>query len=187
MNEKKLVLILALFVIVIMSTTMVSAGLFDNNDKNTNIKTHEFNYANKASFNLSDELTDKQGVESIIFGQGVSYEYPAKDGKSKGLVNMLAGITSSGASDIVESKENTAYYEKINSDNTQQGYKTYVFKSDSGDDYEVFIDLNNMTIVENDGFEAQYDYFSGTFQSLEEAQIFIKTFKINEDAINKGT
>lgn len=51
------------------------------------------------------------------------------------------------------------------------------------EEYEVYIDLNNMTIVKPDGFEEQYDYFSGTFQSLDEAKIFIQTFKINEDVI----
>lgn len=181
MAKKQLLLILMIGIILV-STATVSAGLFDSND-NTNIKTHEFNYANKATFNISDELTDKTGVESIVFGQGVSYEYPAKDGSDNGLVNMLGGLASYGGSDTVESKQNDAYQNEIESEPTPQGYKAYIFQWDDYDQYEVYIDLNNMTIVESDGFESQYDYFTGTFQSLEEAQIFVKTFKINETAI----
>lgn len=186
MNSRKLILILVIVAIVIASCSAVSAGLFDNNNNKADIKTHEFNYANKATFNLSDELTDKTGVESILFGEGVSYEYPAKNGKDNGLVNMLGGLASYGGSDTVESKQNTAYYEQIKSEPTSQGYDSYIFKYDDYDEYEVYIDLKNMTIVEPDGFESQYDYFMGTFQSLEEAQIFIKTFKINEDVIQDG-
>ncbi|WP_405306115.1 hypothetical protein [Methanobrevibacter sp.] len=187
MNSKEVILILSIVVLVLASATAVSAGLFDGNDDKANIKTHEFNYANKATFNLSDELTDKDGVESIIFGEGVSYEYPAKDGSKDGLVNMLGGLASYGGSDTVESKQNTAYYEEIESEPTSQGYDSYIFKYDDFDEYEVYIDLKNITIVEPDGFESQYDYFSGTFQSLDEAKIFIETFKINEDVIKDGT
>lgn len=187
MNKKKLILILTIIAVLIASATVVSAGLFDSNENKANIKTHEFNYANKATFNLSDELTDKTGVDTILFGEGVSYKYPAKNGRSDGLVNMLGGLASYGGSDTVESKQNTAYYEEIESGPTSQGYDSYIFKYDNNDEYQVYIDLKNMTIVEPDGFESQYDYFSGTFQSLEEAKIFIDTFKINKDVIKNGT
>ena len=100
---------------------------------------------------------------------------------------MLGGLASYGGSDTVESKQNTAYYEEIESGPTSQGYDSYIFKYDNNDEYQVYIDLKNMTIVEPDGFESQYDYFSGTFQSLEEAKIFIDTFKINKDVIKNGT
>ncbi|MDE4078650.1 hypothetical protein OTK55_06425 [Methanosphaera sp. Vir-13MRS] len=180
--NKRLTITLTLFLI-ILSSTVVSAGLFDGIDSSSDVKTHEFNYANKAVFNLNDELTDKTGVETILFGEGVSYEYPAKEGKEHGLVNMLGGLVSSGSSDWVESKQNTAYIEEIESNPTFQGYETHIFKYDNMEEYEVYIDLNNMTIVKPDGFEEQYDYFSGTFQSLDEAKIFIQTFKINEDVI----
>lgn len=180
MNKKCVFLILIIFAVIIASSTVVSAGLFDSKHSGT-IKTHEFNYANKAIFNLSDELTNKTGVESILFGEGVSYEYPDKNGK--GLVNMLGGLASYGGSDTVESKQNTAYYEEVDSKPTSQGFDSYIFKYDDFNEYEVYIDLKNMTIVEPDGFESQYDYFTGTFQSLEEARIFIETFKINETAI----
>lgn len=186
MDKKQLILILSIFVIIIASSAVVSAGLFDSNDDKADIKTHEFNYSNKATFNLSDELTEKTGVESILFGEGVSYEYPPKDGSDDGLVNMLGGLASYGGSDTVESNQNTAYYEEIESEPTSQGYDSYIFKYDDYDEYQVYIDLKNMTIVEPDGFESQYDYFTGTFQSLEEAKIFIETFKINEDVIKEG-
>ena len=116
MDKKQLILILSIFVIIIASSAVVSAGLFDSNDDKADIKTHEFNYSNKATFNLSDELTEKTGVESILFGEGVSYEYPPKDGSDDGLVNMLGGLASYGGSDTVESKQNTAYYEEIESE-----------------------------------------------------------------------
>lgn len=187
MNSKKLIVILAMFAIIISASSVVSAGLFDNNNNNADIKTHEFNYANKATFNLSDELTNKTGVENIVFGQGVSYEYPAKDGSDDGLVNMLGGLVKIEGSDDVESKQNDAFYEEIESEPTQQGYKAYIFKTDDYDEYQVYIDLNDITIVESDGYDEQYSYFTGYFQSLEEAQIFIETFKINEDAMQSGT
>lgn len=186
MNKKRILIILTVFAILIASCAAVSAGLFNSNDSTTNVKTHEFNYANKASFNLSDELTNKSGVESIIFGQGVSYEYPPKNNNDKGLVNMLGALTSYGGSDEVESKQNTAYYKEINGNSTSQGFKSYIFQYENNDEYQVYIDLQNMTIVEPDGFESQYDYFMGTFQTLEEAKIFIDTFKINETAMKTG-
>ena len=83
-------------------------------------------------------------------------------------------------------KSSEGYYEEIESEPTSQGYDSYIFKHDDYDEYQVYIDLKNMTIVEPDGFESQYDYFTGTFQSLEEAKIFIETFKINEDVIKEG-
>ena len=46
----------------------------------------------------------------------------------------------------------------------------------------MYVDLDNMTVVDPDDYEAQYHYFKGTFTSLEEANIFIETFKVNEDA-----
>ena len=75
--NKRLLIIFAIFTIVVLSCTAVSAGLLDSND--SSIKTHEFNYANKATFNISDNLTDKTGAESISFWDGVSYDYPDGD------------------------------------------------------------------------------------------------------------
>ena len=60
----------------ISSDNIVSEEFSDINDSSfENVKTHNFNYANKANFNISDSLTDKTEVKSIIFGQGVSYKY----------------------------------------------------------------------------------------------------------------
>ena len=77
--------------------------------------------------------------------------------------------------------QNNAIYEEIDSEPTSQGYKTYIFKWDDLDEYDVYIDLNNLTIDEN-GFDENYKYFKGTFQTLDEAKVFVDTFKINEDA-----
>ena len=173
--NKKILMIFAIFAIVIAVSSAVSAGLLDNNDAN-GIKTHEFNYGNKATFNLSDNLTEKEGAKSISFWEGVSYEYPDGD-----LVCYLNGLSDYGGSDEVESNQNNAIYEEIDSEPTSQGYKTYIFKWDDLDEYDVYIDLNNLTINEN-GFDENYKYFKGTFQTLDEAKVFVETFKINEDA-----
>ena len=175
MNKSKLVLILTIFAIVIASSAVVSASLFDSND--SNIKTHEFNYGNKATFNISDNLTDKTGAESISFWNGVSYDYP--DGNT---VCYLEAISDYGGSDEVESNQNDAMFEEIDSKPTSQGYETYIFKWDNIDEYDVYIDLNNISINE-DGFDQQYKYFKGTFESLDEAKVFVDTFKINENEI----
>ena len=173
--NKKILMIFAIFAIVIAASSAVSAGLLDNKDA-SDIKTHEFNYGNKATFNISDNLTDKEGVKSIMFGSGVSYDYPDGD-----LVCMIYGIADYGGTDEVESNQNDALFEEIESEPTSQGYKTYIFKWDDIDQYDVYIDLDNMTITE-DGFDENYKYFMGTFQTLDEAKVFIDTFKINEDA-----
>lgn len=149
------------------------AGDFDGE----NIETHEFNYANKASFNISNSLTDKTEVKNIVFGQGVSYEY------SDDYVCYLGGLVAIGSSDELEYRQNEAYIDEIGNYQTSQGYDAYIFKTGDIEDYEVLVDLNNMTIVESDGFESKYAYFWATFHSLNEAKIFIDTFKINESAI----
>lgn len=174
MNKTKIFTLLAIFAIVA-SVSVVSAGLFDSND--SNIKTHEFNYGNKATFNISDNLTDKTGAESISFGSGVSYDYP--DGN---LICMIWGIGDYGGTDEVESNQNNAIFEEIESEPTSQGYETYIFKWDDLDQYDVYIDLDGLTIKE-DGYDEDYKYMMASFETLDEAKIFIDTFKINEDAI----
>lgn len=82
----------------------------------------------------------------------------------------------------MENNQNNALFKEIDSNPTSQGYETYIFKWDNIDEYDVYIDLNNLTINE-DGFDQQYKYFKGTFESLDEAKVFIDTFKINEDAV----
>ena len=176
--DRKLLIILAIFTIVIASVGVVSAGLLDGNDgSSSDIKTHEFNYGNKATFNISDDLTKKTGAESISFGSGVSYDYPDGD-----LICMIWGIGDYGGTDDVEHNQNDAFLEEIESEPTSQGYKTYIFKWDDMDQYDVYIDLDGITIHE-DGYDEQYKYMMGTFQTLDEAKIFIDTFKINEDAV----
>lgn len=161
--------------IAVIGVGSVSAGLLDNNGAIEGY--HEFNYGNKATFNISDNLTDKTGVESISFGAGVSYDYPNGD-----LICNLIAYADYGGTDEVESNQNDAYMEEIDSEKTSQGYETYIFKWDDIDQYDVYIDLDNLTVKEN-GFDENYKYFVGNFQTLEEAKVFIDTFKINEDAI----
>lgn len=162
----------------ISSDNIVSDEFSDINDSSfENVKTHNFNYANKASFNISDSLTDKTEVKSIVFGAGVSYKY--RDGS----VCNLGGLASYGGNDELEYRQNDAYIEEIGKYHTSQGYDGYIFQHDGSDSYDVLIDLDNMTIVEPDGFESEYDYFWATFHSLNEAKVFINTFKINESVI----
>ena len=176
MNKKAVITILITLAIVITSSAAVSAGVLDS--KNSNIATHEFNYGNKATFNISDDLTDKKGAESISFGQGVSYKYPGTDKTC-----YLVGLVDFNGSDEVESHQNNAMFEEIKSNPTSQGYKTYIFKWDNIDEYDVFIDLNGIAIKEPSGYSSQYKYFKGTFKTEDEAKVFVDTFKINEDAI----
>ncbi len=173
-------IITMLFLIVITSITVISGDLFDDNGNS--IKTHQFNYSNIATFNISNELTDKNGVESISFGGGISYEYPSTDGSDHGLISDLGALSSYGSSDWVESKQNDAYYKEIDSKPTSQGYDSYIFQVGDSEEYEVYIDLNNVTILQN-GYESQYEYFHGSFKHLDEAKIFIETFKLNEKSV----
>ena len=175
MNKKAVITILITLAIVITSSAAVSAGVLDS--KNSNIATHEFNYGNKATFNISDDLTDKKGAESISFDQGVSYKYPGTD-----TICFIMGLIAFEGSDDVESNQNDAIFEEIKSNPTSQGYETYIFKLDGVDEYEVFIDLNNITIKEPDGYSDQYKYFKGTFKTEDEAKVFVDTFKIKEGA-----
>jgi len=184
MDAKKILLISLIAVTIVASVSAVSAGWFDFNDESKNLKTHEFNYSNRAIFNVSDELTNKTGVENILFGDGVSYKYP-ENNKGEYSMVTIGGVGYSG-SDDVESKQNDAHFEEIESNRTSQGYDTYIFKWNDVEMYDVYIDLNNLTITESDEIQYEYHYFHGCFQSLEEANIFIETFKINEDMINDG-
>ncbi len=175
MNRKRILIIFAVFAIVIASATAVSAGLLDSSG--SNIKTHEFNYGNKATFQISDDLTTKTGAESITFWEGVSYDYPKGD-----TVCYINGLPDYGGSDEVESNQNNAMFEEIDSKDTSQGYKTHIFKWDDVDEYDVYIDLNNLTIKEN-GLNTNYKYFKATFQTLDEAKVFVESFKINDELI----
>lgn len=184
MNIKKILLMSLIALAVIASVSAVSAGLFDFNDDAADLKTHEFNYVNKVKFNISDELTNNTEVKNIIFGEGISYQYPENEKGDFAVIN-IKGVDYRG-SDDVELKRNDAYREEIEINHTSQGYDAHIFKWKQAEMYEVFIDLKNMTIIEPDGMENQYHYFTGTFQTLEEAHIFIETFKINENVTNVG-
>lgn len=66
--------------------------------------------------------------------------------------------------------------EKIDTNKTQQGYETHLYKLDTND-YQLFIDLNQLAVNNTYGSE-KYDYFVGSFETLKEAEIFIDTFKV---------
>ena len=144
------------------------------NYENKSITTHEFDYSNIVSFNISDELTDNTHVDNVLLGSGVSYNY------KNGYVCHLSGLTANFNSEI-KKMDNTPYYEKIDSDKTQQGYETHIYK-DKGSKHEIYqayIDLNNLTIIESEDSESHYSYFQGHFLTLTEAEIFVDTFKVN--------
>lgn len=93
------------------------------------------------------------------------------------MICSLCFVGADGITDF-EGQEGSSY-EKIGGNTTSQGFKTYIFKDSN--EYDVFIDLNNLSVADGD-VEMQYYYFKGTFETLDEVQIFIDTFKINETA-----
>ena len=156
--------------LVLISTTAI---VFAQSDT---IKTHEYNFINKAFFNISDDLTNETEFKLSPFDSlevGTYYAYP--DQKT---ICSLWFVGADGITDF-EAHQESSLYEKIDANTTSQGYKTYVFKNSN--EYDVFVDLNNLS-VDDGGIEMQYCYFKGTFETLDEAQIFIDTFKINETA-----
>ena len=165
---KRKLMTLAVILVILAASTIVFA-------ESDNVKTHEYNFANKAFFNISDDLTNETEFKlspQDSFDVGAHYTYP--DGK---VICSLWCVGEDGITDFEGHQEDTSY-EKIDSNRTSQGYKTYIFKDSN--EYDVFIEMDNMTVVYEDSAEIQYYYFSGNFETLYEAQIFIDTFMINE-------
>jgi hypothetical protein len=169
MNTRRFLLLLVIGLVIIATSTIVFA-------QSDNIETHEYNFLNKVFFNISDDLTNETEFELSQFDSlevGTHYAYPDEK-----VICSLWFVGEDGVTDFEGHQEDSSY-EKIESNATSQGYRTYIFKDSN--EYDVFIDLDNMT-VDNQGIEMQYYYFKGTFETLDEAQIFIDTFKINETA-----
>lgn len=169
MHKRKFLILLAIILVIFAASTIVSAE-FD-------IKTHEYNFADKALFNISDDLTNETEFKlspGDTLDVGAYYIYP--DDKT---ICSLYFVGEDGVTDFEGHWEDSSY-EKIDSNATSQGYETYLFKD--SDEYDVFIELDNLT-VDDGGIDIVYYYFSGSFESLKEAQIFIDTFKINEKLI----
>lgn len=164
MYKRKLI-VLAIFIVIIASASIASAE--------SDIKTHEYNFAHKAFFNISDDLTNETEFKlssGNSLDVGAYYIYP--DEKA---ICSLYLVGADGVTDFEGHQEDSSY-EKIDSNATSQGYKAYLFKD--SDEYDVFIELNNLTVDDN-GIEMPYYYFSASFKSLDEARIFIDTFKIS--------
>lgn len=138
--------------------------------KETDIKTHEYNYADIVIFNISDELTPDTNSGNILFGESKTYTY--KDG----FENMLSALVSVDNNNVLNLAANSG--EKIDTNKTQQGYETHLYKLDTND-YQLFIDLNQLSVNNTYGSE-KYDYFVGSFETLKEAEIFIDTFKVTQ-------
>ncbi|WP_407409941.1 hypothetical protein [Methanobrevibacter sp.] len=168
MVKRKFLTLLAISLVIIAASTAVYA-------QSDNIKSHEYNFLNKAVFNISDDLTNETSLsQADSLEVGTYYTYP--DGK---VICSLWFVGEDGITDF-EGHQHDSSYEKIEGNKTPQGYKAYIFKG--SDEYDVFIDLNNLT-VDDGGSEMQYCYFRGTFETFDESQIFIDTFKINETLI----
>ena len=168
MLDKRKFLILLVIALAIFATSTI---VFAQSDC---IETQEYNFLNKVFFNISDDLTNE--TEFILSPSdslevGTHYTYPDEK-----VICSLWFVGEDGVTDFEGHQEDSSY-EKIESNTTSQGYKTFIFKDSN--EYDVFIDLDNLTI-DNRGIEMQYYYFMGTFETLDEAQIFIDTFKINE-------
>ena len=169
MHKRKL-MALAVILVILAAGTIVFA-------ESDNVKTHEYNFANKAFFNISDDLTNETEFKlspQDSLDVGVDYTYP--EGK---VICSLWCVSEDGVTDFEGHQEDSSY-EKISSNRTSQGYRTYIFKDSN--EYDVFIELDNLTVEYGNGAEIQYHYFSGNFETLWEAQIFIDTFKVNETA-----
>lgn len=167
MNKRKFLMLLVIGLVIISTTTIVFA-------QPDSIKTHEYSFINKAFFNISDDLTNETEFKLSPLDSlevGTYYVYPDQKG-----ICSLCFVGADGVTDFEGHQENSLY-EKIESNATSQGYETYVFKDSN--EYVVFIDLDNLS-VDDRGIEMQYYYFKGTFETLDEVQIFIDTFKINE-------
>lgn len=169
-NKKILILIIIILIIIIIS---VSGAILTQNKP---IKTHNFVYVNAVSFNISDELTNETNVSKILFGEGVKYRY------SNGIVNALGGLTNYSNSDPVVAKDNDDFYKKIESNKTSQGYETHVYEYNG--EYQVYIKLNYTEPGMSESNRIEYEYFTGTFSSLEEVKIFIDTFKVLNNTHN---
>lgn len=166
MYKRKFLIVLAIFLAVFAASTIVFAE--------SNMITHEYNFANKAFFNISNDLTNDTEFKlssGDSLDVGSYYIYPDEK-----VICSLWFVGEDAVTDFEGHQEDSSY-EKIDSNSTSQGYKTYVFRDSN--EYDVFIELNNLTVVV-DGIEIQYYYFRGSFESLDEVQIFIDTFKINE-------
>ena len=59
MNARRFLISLTIILLIISSIAIVSA-------ESDNIKTHEYNYANKAFFNISDDLTDEMEFKPLF-------------------------------------------------------------------------------------------------------------------------
>ena len=167
MNKRKFLMLLVVCLVVISTV----ATVFSQSDS---IKTHEYNFLNKAYFNISDDLTNESEFKLSPFDSlevGTYYEYPDQK-----VTCSLFFVGADGITNFEGYQENSSY-EKIDGNTTSQGYKTYIFKDSN--EYDVFIDLNNLSVVDR-GVEMPYYYFAGTFETLDEVQVFIDTFKINE-------
>ncbi len=171
MNKRKFLMVLAVILVIIAAGTVVFA-------ESVNVKTHEYSYADKFFFNISDDLTDESEFMPSLFDSfegGTYYSYP--DGKS------FCSLSVEGEDEPgdFESHLNDSAYEKIDANTTSQGYNAYIFRDSN--EYTVFIDLDNMTVAFKEGYDMEYNYFKATFESLDEATIFIDTFKVNETAM----
>lgn len=169
MIKRKILIVLAIISIVIAGACAVSAE--------SSLKTHEYNFADKAFFNISDDLTNESEFmlsSGETLDVGNFYAYPDEK-----VICALWFVGEDGVTDFEAHTEDAAY-EEIESNSTSQGYKVYIFKDSQ--EYDVYIDLNNLTVTFDDGTEMPYLYFSGSFETLDEAQIFVDTFKISETA-----
>ncbi len=169
MHYKDLLMVLAIVFVIIAAGTVVFA-------QSDSIKTHEYNFSNKAFFNISDDLTNETEFELSQFdslGGGVYYEYPDE----KGFCSLWF-VGDDGLTEFEGYQEDESYKEIESNTTTCEGYKTYIFND--SDEYVVFVDLNNLSVVYDDGFDEHYYYFRGSFETLDEVQIFTDTFRINE-------
>ena len=113
MNKRKFLMLLVVGFVIISTTAIVFA-------QSDIVKTHEYNFLNKAFFNISDDLTNETEFKLSPLDSlevGTYYTYP-----NQKVICSLCFVGADGVTDFEGHQENPSY-EKIESNATSQGYK----------------------------------------------------------------
>lgn len=109
-NKRKFLMLLVVCLVVISTV----ATVFSQSDS---IKTHEYNFLNKAYFNISDDLTNESEFKLSPFDSlevGTYYEYPDQK-----VTCSLFFVGADGITNFEGHQENSSY-EKIDGNTTSQ-------------------------------------------------------------------
>ena len=111
MYKRKFLMVLVILVVFAASTIVFAES---------NMITHEYNFANKAFFNISDDLTNDTEFKlssGDSLDVGCYYRYPDEK-----VICSLWFVDEDAVTDFEGHQEDSSY-EKIDSNSTSQGYK----------------------------------------------------------------